>query len=470
MQPDEGITIGSGWLDMLDPVASSPGPRMLELEPASGASGSSWPTGGPTHAFEARDPATGIAPALPATAPAGEAPVRSAPVRHGRLEAAGGGLAFAGLVLAGTALLLPAVTWTGWQAGTRPIVGYLVGGPTGEVPPSAIPDVFTLVPAAISVGVALLARATDRRLLAAAAACVASALAAVWAWDVATTTESFETVDALILTFWSDYGTVTIHPWIWCLPAALAAFADGIALWAVASIARGLHPTAPRPPRASSWHGPRGGDPLVLLGLGLWVVAQVLPAYSRPPLLGPDANTTMGWQATLGAWDLAFLGGSWAILIAWTANIWFLIAVVSLWRRHPSLALVSASAAAACSTTGMWVLLRGGLPESSWPNAVISEIGIGSWAWFASTVVTVLGVARSRSTLRLHVRHGGRNPLAGLLCLALVGGCAADGSAPATSGPEERSMGSSGPVNMSVTVPGDGRVPVAGGTTAARSG
>jgi hypothetical protein len=144
--------------------------------------------------------------------------------------------------------------------------------------------------------------------------------------------------------------------------------------------------------RHSEWRGGRVDDPLVLLGLAGWILAQALPAYGTAPFLQPEPDTTMGWQATLLAWDLAILGGSWEILAAWTANLWLLLAFVARWRAHRRAALVFAVAAAGCSAVGMWVLLRGGLPEWGAP-ATITCIGIGSLVWFASTIAVVAGVA-----------------------------------------------------------------------------
>jgi hypothetical protein len=145
--------------------------------------------------------------------------------------------------------------------------------------------------------------------------------------------------------------------------------------------------------RHSEWPGSRVGDPLVILGLAMWILAQALPAYGTAPFLHPEPDTTMGWQATLIAWDLAILGGSWAVFVAWTANLWFVLAFVARWRAHRRAALVFAVAAAACSAEGMWVLFSGGLPESGWGSpATITRIGTGSILWLASTITVVAGV------------------------------------------------------------------------------
>jgi hypothetical protein len=48
--------------------------------------------------------------------------------------------------------------------------------------------------------------------------------------------------------------------------------------------------------------------------------------------------------------------------------------------------------AAASAAVGMWVLLSGGLPDL-WKIARVIEIGIGSFVWFASTLVVLAAIA-----------------------------------------------------------------------------
>ena len=158
--------------------------------------------------------------------------------------------------------------------------------------------------------------------------------------------------------------------------------------------------TAPR----RVWARPPGADRVVLFGVVLWVVAQILPAYTTPGLLEPT-NTVEGYRATLAAWALApFAGhfdpvGGLAILVAWTANIWLVIALVSLARHHHGAALVLAVVAAGCAAVGMWVLLAGGFPEI-YSFAAITEVGLGSWVWLASILAVVAGLVPLPSRLR----------------------------------------------------------------------
>ncbi len=104
------------------------------------------------------------------------------------------------------------------------------------------------------------------RILAIASAAASCVLAAVWAGDVASTTVSFQREEVIGLVFWSDYGAVTIHPWIWCLPIALAVFGTGIALWAGASTVGGRPWRAPTPLQPAEWRRSGGGARRVRAG------------------------------------------------------------------------------------------------------------------------------------------------------------------------------------------------------------
>ena len=158
--------------------------------------------------------------------------------------------------------------------------------------------------------------------------------------------------------------------------------------------------TAPR----RVWARPPGADRVVLFGVVLWVVAQILPAYTTPGLLEPT-NTVEGYRATLGAWSLAIWVAhgdpiaAFALLIAWSANIWLVIALVFLARHHHGAALVLAVVAAGCAAVGMWVLLAGGFPEI-YSFAAITEVGLGSWVWLASILAVVAGLVPLPSRLR----------------------------------------------------------------------
>lgn len=136
---------------------------------------------------------------------------------------------------------------------------------------------------------------------------------------------------------------------------------------------------------------PTSGRVLVLLGAGLWAVAQVLPAYTRPAILGSEPIETLGWVATTMLWSLVPFGGA-ILIVPWTANIWLAIALFAAWRRHARTAVVSSAAAALCAADGMWILVRGGLPEVS-SFATITEVGAGSYLWFAGIVLVLVGTA-----------------------------------------------------------------------------
>ncbi len=146
---------------------------------------------------------------------------------------------------------------------------------------------------------------------------------------------------------------------------------------------------------ASAWRSTRVGihavaTRLVIAGLALWAVAQALPAYSQASIFASEPDKVeWGWRATLFAWSLGLFGGTGLILVAWTANVWLLLAALTFRRANPSMATAFAGAAVVCSAIGMWILLRGGFPEN--PFAIITAVGVGSYLWFAGTCAVLLG-------------------------------------------------------------------------------
>jgi hypothetical protein len=158
-------------------------------------------------------------------------------------------------------------------------------------------------------------------------------------------------------------------------------------------VAPGHNGTGPVPAAPSRWPRSRGAEYVILGGIVLWVVAQALPAYTNE-----SATAVPGWVATIGtwleailAWGLGSVGGGLMLLVAWAANIWLVLAVVSLGLRRHQAALGFAILAAASSAVGMWVLLSGGLPDGG-PIETVT-VGIGSFVWFASTLVVLAGTA-----------------------------------------------------------------------------
>jgi hypothetical protein len=143
------------------------------------------------------------------------------------------------------------------------------------------------------------------------------------------------------------------------------------------------------------WPRSRGAGSFVLGGLVLWVVAQALPAYTGPGI-GEPTITRLGLYCTLFTWLNALFiwnhTGALPILVAWAANIWLVLAIASLGLRRNGAALRLATLAAASSAVGMWVLLSGGLPDVG-SYATVTEIGIGSFVWFASTLVVLAAIA-----------------------------------------------------------------------------
>ncbi len=165
-------------------------------------------------------------------------------------------------------------------------------------------------------------------------------------------------------------------------------------------VAPGHNGTGRVPAAPSRWPRSRGAEYVILGGIVLWVIAQALPAYTHPvsdPL--ESAFTVYGLVATIGtwldawlAWTLNSVGGALALLVAWAANIWLVLAIVSLGLRRHQAALGFAILAAASSAVGMWVLLSGGLPDLN-ETARVIEVGIGSYVWFTSTLVVLAGTA-----------------------------------------------------------------------------
>lgn len=170
-------------------------------------------------------------------------------------------------------------------------------------------------------------------------------------------------------------------------------------------------PTLTPPPDGTAprrvWGRPLGADRLVLAGVVLWVVAQVLPACTTPGIdLGFAREATLtidGYEATFLGWTLVLLHlpvdpvAALAILVAWSANIWLVVGLVSLARHQDGAPLVWAIMAAGCAAVGMWVLLAGGFPEIGF---VVIEVGVGSWVWFASILVVLAGLVPLPSRLR----------------------------------------------------------------------
>ena len=158
-------------------------------------------------------------------------------------------------------------------------------------------------------------------------------------------------------------------------------------------VAPGHSGTGRVPAAPSRWPRSRGAGSLVLGGIVLWVIAQALPAYTDST---ESATVVPGWEATIGTWLGALyawmggaVGGAVALLVAWAANIWLVLAIVSLGLRRAALGF--AILAAASSAVGMWVLLSGRLPDVA-PIATVT-VGIGSFVWFASTLVVLAGTA-----------------------------------------------------------------------------
>jgi hypothetical protein len=131
------------------------------------------------------------------------------------------------------ALFLPAISWTGWNAGTRQPIAFLsLGYGSGAEPSSAYPGPLTLLPAVVLIVIALFARLDGRRATVLFSAFLAAFLAAFWATDVAVNTKSVSEAYVLGVRLSSDFGHVTVHPWIWLVPCGLLLIAIGWTAWA----------------------------------------------------------------------------------------------------------------------------------------------------------------------------------------------------------------------------------------------
>ena len=135
-------------------------------------------------------------------------------------------------------------------------------------------------------------------------------------------------------------------------------------------------------------------DILILLGASLWVIAQFLPATVRPDLLDDGVYSTAGLDYTLFAWSLALSASSAAlsiaILLAESANVWFLIAIIGLGFGRRTLASASASLATVGCLVGIVTLVV----QTHATNSVerIVSVEPGTWVWLAGTVVVTVAV------------------------------------------------------------------------------
>lgn len=138
---------------------------------------------------------------------------------------------------------------------------------------------------------------------------------------------------------------------------------------------------------------------LTWVAIALWVIAQALPAFAIvaddficsawPPESLLATCDMPGILVTLFGWAMLFedvFGG-----VAWTANVFFGLALVARWAGRPAAATVFALAALACGLLGVAVLV-GGVGEAV-DEMRIRSVGIGSWVWVASLVTLAIGVS-----------------------------------------------------------------------------
>ena len=139
-----------------------------------------------------------------------------------------------------------------------------------------------------------------------------------------------------------------------------------------------------RLPRTRGW---QGADLLVLTGLLAWVAAQFLPAYSHRAVLSSEVVATSGFVVTFAGWSGALLGNEPILVRGWTANLWFLGAVLARQTRHHRAALLFAVAAELAALLGIWALAT----LDTLANVVGLEIG--AYVWLVGITAVLAGIA-----------------------------------------------------------------------------
>jgi hypothetical protein len=170
------------------------------------------------------------------------------------------------------------------------------------------------------------------------------------------------------------------------------------------------------PPSAVDATARRQAGGLTLLtwvGLGLWLLAQALPAWdwTSPncivrwtPLqfeIGPCSGSRIGLDPTLVGWvylvlplgSTVPLGERLTDLVigaAWSVNAWLLLALIArfMWfRRSATVFAVLAILAAAVAV----LMIAGAVGDLAREEHVVS-FGIGTWVWLASITVMAVGI------------------------------------------------------------------------------
>jgi hypothetical protein len=156
---------------------------------------------------------------------------------------------------------------------------------------------------------------------------------------------------------------------------------------------------------------------LLATGLGLWFVAQALPAAVTRESLGEDPGRLIGFDFTVFGFLPAALSLVFGLtagvvaeaaagvlgLIGWLANI-FLAAMLILRERG-----VRASRAMACSIAGLVCAVAGVAALHLSPS--ITSVEAGTWIWLASFAVIPLAMARWRLVERGRDARPGIEPV-----------------------------------------------------------
>jgi hypothetical protein len=153
---------------------------------------------------------------------------------------------------------------------------------------------------------------------------------------------------------------------------------------------------------------------LTWVGLGLWVVAQALPAWdwSSPncilggtifqPEIGPCSGSDIGLALTLLGW-MYLLGplfpgadslderlAELVLGVAWSVNNWLVLALITrfLWFRRSATVL----AVLAIPAGVVAILMIAGVVGDLHHERDIVSVGIGTWVWLASIAVLVVAI------------------------------------------------------------------------------
>lgn len=128
---------------------------------------------------------------------------------------------------------------------------------------------------------------------------------------------------------------------------------------------------------------------LVLVACGLWLIAQVLPAFTDPWHTQPD-RSEYGWYETVFGWLAPLYLGPTGVplLVGWTANLWFWAAVIG-GAVNRTLRRPLALAAVVCGVIGLLTVISA---------AHGTQVGIGSWLWLGAMVLVAASTIAGRGT------------------------------------------------------------------------